>query len=73
MEGECIFKQKLLKLPENESCIFLRVSGGVCNNDFIMELISSLAGCTIHRLVDPDSSLLGAAYLAGIGAGKFVS
>lgn len=55
----------------NFCCVF-SVSGGVGNNDFIMELISSMTGCVVHRLEDPDTTLLGAVYLAGLGAGDFL-
>lgn len=47
----------------------IRVCGGISNNDFIMELISALTNCTIEKAHYEDTSLLGAVYLAGLGAG----
>lgn len=47
----------------------IKVSGGVTNNDFLMKLISSLTGCVIEKTQEHDVSLLGAVYLAGLGAG----
>ena len=49
---------------------YFRVCGGVSKNDFIMEMISSLTDCTIERSLEPDMSLLGTVYLAGLGAGR---
>lgn len=40
------------------------------NNDFLMKLISSLTGCVIEKTQEHDVSLLGAVYLAGLGAGN---
>ncbi|XP_066920996.1 putative glycerol kinase 5 isoform X2 [Clytia hemisphaerica] len=47
----------------------IRLCGGISKNDFIMELISSLADCTIERAYNHDTSCLGAACLAGLAAG----
>lgn len=46
----------------------MKVSGGLSNNDFLMDLICSLTNCEIERVDDCDISLTGAVYLAGLGA-----
>ena len=51
-------------------CSFLRVDGGISNNDFVLELMSSLTCQTLDRPSQTDMSTLGAAFLAGLAAGK---
>ena len=53
----------------------LRFDGGVSNNDFILQLVSSLLVQKIDRPQNLDMSCLGVAFLAGLGAGetKFLS
>lgn len=53
------------------STSFCRVDGGISNNDFVLELMSSLTCQTIDRPSQTDMSTLGAAFLAGLAAGKF--
>ncbi|MGC8670991.1 MAG: FGGY family carbohydrate kinase [Thermoprotei archaeon] len=47
----------------------LRVDGGVSNSDFLMQFQADTSGLKVAR-GEPDSTALGAAYLAGIGMGK---
>ncbi|XP_071798630.1 glycerol kinase 5-like [Asterias amurensis] len=47
----------------------IRFDGGVSNNDFILQLVSSLLVQKIDRPQNLDMSCLGAAFLAGLGAG----
>ena len=47
----------------------LRVDGGATRNDFLMQLQADLLGVAIERPAMVESTALGAAYLAGIGAG----
>ncbi|KAJ8310480.1 hypothetical protein KUTeg_012345, partial [Tegillarca granosa] len=49
---------------------YIRVDGGVCNNDFLMQLMSDLTYQTIDRAKQGgDMTSLGAAFLAGLAAG----
>ena len=48
----------------------IKIDGGVSRNSFIVQLISSLTGSTIDRAENIESTLLGAAYFAGL-ATKF--
>lgn len=50
----------------------LRVDGGVAQNDFLVQMISTLTGKTVERPKSTDVSALGAAFLAGMGAGEFM-
>jgi len=47
----------------------LRVDGGASRNDFLMQLQADLLGIPVERPAMVESTALGAAYLAGIGAG----
>ncbi|XP_064101888.1 putative glycerol kinase 5 isoform X2 [Macrobrachium nipponense] len=51
----------------------VRVDGGVSQNDFMMQMIATLTGKTVERPCNIDSSALGCAFLAGIGAGIWQS
>ena len=47
----------------------LRVDGGATRNDFLMQFQADLLGIPIERPAMVESTALGAALLAGIGAG----
>lgn len=47
----------------------LRVDGGACASDLLMQIQADLLGCTVERPVNIESTALGAAMLAGLGAG----
>ncbi|CAH3195885.1 unnamed protein product [Porites evermanni] len=47
----------------------IKVGGGISNNDFVLEIMSSLTCQTIDRPSQTDMSTLGAAFLAGLAAG----
>jgi glycerol kinase len=47
----------------------LRVDGGATSNDFLMQFQADLLGARIVRPKSIGSTALGAAYLAGVGAG----
>uniref|UniRef100_A0A8C2E4V6 Glycerol kinase 5 n=1 Tax=Cyprinus carpio TaxID=7962 RepID=A0A8C2E4V6_CYPCA len=48
----------------------IRADGGVCTNNFIMQLTADLLGRKIERPSHFDMSCLGAAFVAGLGTGK---
>ena len=50
---------------------FFRVDGGIANNDFVLELMSSLTGQTLDRPSQTDMSALGTAFLAGLACGEW--
>jgi glycerol kinase len=47
----------------------LRVDGGACASDLLMQIQADLLGRTVERPVNIESTALGAAMLAGLGAG----
>ncbi|XP_036409577.1 putative glycerol kinase 5 [Megalops cyprinoides] len=51
----------------------IRADGGVCTNDFIMQLTADLLGKKIDRPSHFDMSSLGAAFVAGLGVGFWKS
>jgi len=49
----------------------LRVDGGAAMNDLLMQFQADLLGTPVERPVHYETTALGAAYLAGLGAGVF--
>ena len=47
----------------------LRVDGGACANDLLMQFQADILGIPVQRPVQLETTALGAAYLAGIGVG----
>jgi len=47
----------------------LRVDGGAADNDFLMQFQADLLGVSVVRPVNTKSTVLGAAYLAGLATG----
>lgn len=47
----------------------LRVDGGASTNDLLMQLQADLLGVPVQRLSTFETTALGAAYAAGLGAG----
>jgi glycerol kinase len=47
----------------------LRVDGGMIANDWLMQRLADLNGCTVERPVVAETTALGAAALAGLGVG----
>ena len=51
----------------------LRVDGGACATDFLMQFQSSILSCDVHRPECIETTALGAAYLAGLAVGYWDS
>ncbi len=51
----------------------LRVDGGACANDLLMQMQADLLGIAVVRPAVIETTALGAAYLAGLGSGMFSS
>ena len=47
----------------------LKVDGGACANDFLMQFQSDISGCSVYRPKCVETTALGAAYLAGLAVG----
>ncbi|XP_076339359.1 glycerol kinase 5-like [Tachypleus tridentatus] len=52
---------------------YLRVDGGVANNDFLVQLIADLTEQPVDRPKQRDMSCIGAAFLAGLAVGIWSS
>ena len=53
-------------LPQTDE---LRVDGGACQNNFLMQFQADLLGIPVNRPADIETTALGAAYLAGLSTG----
>ena len=51
----------------------LKVDGGACANDFLMQFQSDVLGCEVVRPQCIETTALGAAYLAGLAVGYWSS
>ena len=51
----------------------LRVDGGACANNFLMQFQSDILGADIHRPKVVETTALGAAYLAGLAVGFYAN
>ena len=51
----------------------LRVDGGACANNFLMQFQSDILGVDIHRPKVVETTALGAAYLAGLAVGFYAN
>ena len=47
----------------------LRVDGGMAQSDYTMQFLADILGAPVDRPVQPETTALGAAYLAGLQAG----
>lgn len=47
----------------------LRVDGGACENDFLMQFQADILGIAVERPADLEATAIGAARLAGLGVG----
>lgn len=47
----------------------LKVDGGACNNDFLMQFQADIINCSVKRPTITETTALGVAYLAGLAVG----
>ncbi len=72
LEGIALQVKDVLKAMEKDSGITLkelRVDGGACANNLLMQLQSDLLNVPVVRPVVAETTALGAAYLAGLAVG----
>ncbi|XP_030630356.1 glycerol kinase 5 [Chanos chanos] len=72
LESIAFRNKQLYDIMLRETCIpitKIRADGGVCTNDFIMQLTTDLLGRKVSRPSHFDMSCLGAAFVAGLGVG----
>ncbi len=66
----------LLDAVQSDSDIILKelmVDGGACKNDFLMQFQTDILGQNVNRPQNTESTSLGAALLAGLGAGLYTN
>jgi len=66
-------KQDLEKQGTGFGIKELRVDGGACLNNFLMQFQADILDVTVDRPAMIESTSLGAAYLAGLGCGLWPS
>ena len=76
LEGVCLQTQDLLATFRADGVAapgLLRVDGGMSANNWMMQFLSDISGLVVERPQYRETTVLGAAYLAGLGAGIFGS
>jgi glycerol kinase len=76
LEGVCLQTQDLLATFRADGVAAkgpLRVDGGMSANDWMMQFLADVSGLTVERPRYRETTVLGAAVLAGLGAGLFGS
>ena len=72
LEGIAFQVSDILDAMESDSGVplkELRVDGGAARNNLLMQLQADLLGCRVTRPSNPESTVLGATYLAGLAVG----
>jgi glycerol kinase len=72
LEGIAFQVSDILEAMENDSGVplkELRVDGGAARNNLLMQMQADLLGCRVTRPLNPESTVLGATYLAGLAVG----
>ncbi len=76
LEAVCYQTRDLLEAMINDGTAIpgeLRVDGGMVANDWLLEFLSDTLSTRVERASCLETSALGAAYLAGLGAGLYTS
>ena len=60
---------KAMEADSGAPLSLLNVDGGASRNNFLMQFQSVVLGCELHRPQNPETTALGAAYLAGLAVG----
>jgi glycerol kinase len=72
LESIAFQTRDVLQAMEDDSGIrlkTLRVDGGAVANNFLMQFQSDILGVPVDRPVEPETTALGAAFLAGLAVG----
>jgi glycerol kinase len=76
LEGIAFQVADLLTAMESDSSIKLaelRVDGGACSNNLLMQTQADLLGVPVVRAANTETTAMGAAYLAGLAVGFYKS
>ncbi len=72
LEGIAFQVSDILEAMESDSGVplkELRVDGGASRNNLLMQMQADLLGCRVTRPLNPETTVLGATYLAGLAVG----
>ena len=72
LEGIALQVADVLEAMQSDSGVALqelRVDGGAARNNLLMQIQADLLGVPVTRPANPETTVLGAAYLAGLGVG----
>ncbi|MDC0035406.1 glycerol kinase GlpK [Chloroflexi bacterium] len=64
--------EEVLKIMQQESgndVLELKVDGGATSNELLMQMQADISNCRINRTAVQETTVLGAAFIAGIGSG----
>ena len=73
LEAVCYQTRDLMAAMEKDSgtkLTALRVDGGMVKNDWVMQFLADILDLPVERPVVTETTALGAAYLAGLQAGR---
>jgi glycerol kinase len=76
LEGIAFQVADLLTAMQSDASIRLaelRVDGGACSNNLLMQTQADLLGVPVVRAANPETTAMGAAYLAGLAVGFYKS
>ena len=74
LEGIAFQVADLVSIPELAGHLQeLRVDGGACRNNLLMQIQADILGIPVSRPVNIETTAMGAAYLAGLGVGIWES
>jgi glycerol kinase len=76
LDGIAFQVADLMTAMESDSSIKLaelRVDGGACSNNLLMQTQANLLGVPVVRAANPETTAMGAAYLAGLAVGFYKS
>lgn len=74
LEAVCFQTRDLLDTMQSDGAarpVALKVDGGMTVNDWAMQFLADMLDVPVARPTIPETTALGAAYLAGIGAGLY--
>lgn len=76
LEAVCYQTRDLMRAMDGDihaTLTTLRVDGGMVANDWLLQFLADMLNLTVERPRCIETSALGAAYLAGLGAGVYTS
>lgn len=76
LEAVCYQTKDLMTAMQNDTSdaiVTLRVDGGMAVNDWLLQFLADILEITVQRPQCIETSALGAAFLAGLGAGVYSS